>query len=250
MNEPRVVAVVPTYNERESLPRLIERIEGFHLSLDVMVVDDASPDGTGAWAQARASVDPRVRVIQRPKKEGIGQAYLAGFAQALRAGYDVVIQMDGDLSHRVEDLPRLLEPVLSGRCDLSLGSRYVRGGGTAGWGWHRRLLSRFGNFYARSILGVSIRDLTSGFKCCRAEWVRALEAWSPRMRGYGFQIEQTYRLLRAGARVQEVPILFVERAHGTSKMGLRIAGEAVWGVWRLRLGAPGARAGAALWPFR
>jgi dolichol-phosphate mannosyltransferase len=230
MNEHRACVVVPTYDERENLPLVVPRILDAAPGIDVLVVDDNSPDGTGAIADELASREPRVRVLHRPRKEGLGRAYLAGFADALAAGYGRILEMDADFSHDPSCLPALL----AAKADVVLGSRYVPGGGTVNWGLGRRLLSRGGSLYARTILGVGVRDLTGGFKCFRREVLEKLDLPSVRSTGYAFQIELTYRALRRGFRVVEVPITFVDRRVGKSKMSRRIVAEALWMVWKIR----------------
>ncbi|HZX97199.1 MAG TPA: polyprenol monophosphomannose synthase [Myxococcales bacterium] len=233
MNEARACVVLPTYNERENLPGIVPRILEASPRLDVLVVDDNSPDGTGALADALAARDPRVRVLHRQRKEGLGRAYLAGFAQALAAGYGRILEMDADFSHDPARLPALLEA----DADVALGSRYVPGGGTVNWGFGRRLLSRGGSLYARTILGIPVRDLTGGFKCFRRVVLEKLDLASVRSSGYAFQIELTYRALRRGFKVVEVPITFVDRRVGKSKMSRRIVAEALWMVWKIRFDA-------------
>ena len=231
-NSDRACVVLPTYDERENLARIVPAILAAAPELDVLVVDDSSPDGTGALADELAARDRRVRVLHRPRKQGLGRAYLAGFDVALREGYRRILEMDADFSHDPAALPALL--AASRDADLVLGSRYVPGGGTANWGLGRRLLSRGGSFYARTILGVPIRDLTGGFKCFRREVLERIDLPSVRTAGYAFQIELTYRALRRGFRVVEVPILFTDRRVGQSKMTRAIVLEALWKVWSLR----------------
>jgi len=237
----RVLVVVPTYNERDNLAALCARIRHTLPGADLLVVDDASPDGTGALADDLARGDARIRVLHRPGKLGLGTAYREGFRLALREAYAFVFEIDADFSHAPEDLPRLLEAARAG-ADLAIGSRYVKGGGTRNWGFARKLLSRGGSLYARTILGVSVRDLTSGFKCFRGEALAALDLEALHSEGYAFQIEVTYRLLRQGRRVTEVPIVFVDRRVGQSKMSGGIVLEAVGVVWRLRFAGPPRRA--------
>jgi len=230
VNESRACVVLPTYNERENLPQIVPAILAAAPEVDVLVVDDDSPDGTGALADELAARDRRVRVLHRPHKEGLGRAYLAGFADALARGYGRILEMDADFSH---DPARL--PVLLGTdADLVLGSRYVPGGGTVNWGVGRRMLSRGGSLYARAILGVPVRDLTGGFKCFRRRTLQALDLGSVRSNGYAFQIELTYRAIRRGFKVVEVPIVFVDRRVGKSKMSRGIVAEALWMVWKIR----------------
>jgi dolichol-phosphate mannosyltransferase len=228
--------VLPTYNEAENLERFVRAVLDAAPELRVLVVDDSSPDGTGEIADRLAVELPAVEVLHREAKEGLGRAYLAGFARALEAGAGLVLEMDADFSHDPADLPRLLEA--AGEADLVLGSRYVPGGGVADWGLLRRTISRGGCWYARVLLGVPVRDLTGGFKCFHRRVLEALELDDVHADGYGFQIELTYRALQRGFTVKEVPIVFRDRQAGTSKMSARIALEAVWKVPALRLRKP------------
>jgi dolichol-phosphate mannosyltransferase len=230
VNENRACVVLPTYNERENLPQIVPAILAASPAVDVLVVDDNSPDGTGALADALAARDRRVRVLHRPRKDGLGRAYLAGFAGALRSGYGRIVEMDADFSHDPARLPVLLAT----DADLVLGSRYIAGGGTVNWGLGRRVLSRGGSLYARTILGVPVRDLTGGFKCFRRQALERLDLGSVRSSGYAFQIELTFRAIRRGFKVVEVPITFVDRRVGKSKMSRRIVAEALWMVWKIR----------------
>jgi len=230
VNENRACVVLPTYNERENLLRIVPAILAASSELDVLVVDDSSPDGTGALADELAARDPRVRVLHRQRKEGLGRAYLAGFAEVLGAGYGRILEMDADFSHDPARLPALLGT----DADLVLGSRYVPGGSTVNWGLGRRILSRGGSLYARTILGLPIRDLTGGFKCFRRRVLEGLDLASVRSSGYAFQIELTYRAIKRGFKVLEVPITFVDRRVGKSKMSRRIVAEALWMVWKIR----------------
>ena len=231
-NAGRACVVLPTYDERENLPAIVPAILATSPELDVLVVDDDSPDGTGLLADQLAVREPRVRVLHRARKEGLGRAYLAGFEVALRAGYGRILEMDADFSHEPGRLPALL--AASRDADLVLGSRYVPGGGTSHWGVWRRLLSRGGSLYARIILGVRVRDLTGGFKCFRREVLERIDLGTVTSAGYAFQIELTYRALRAGFRVVEVPIVFADRRIGQSKMSRAIVFEALWKVWLIR----------------
>jgi len=232
--------VVPTYNEAENLEALLSAVLpalGAGASdPHVLVVDDDSPDGTGRLAERLAAADPRVHVLHHGAKAGLGRAYIAGFKHALAAGADLVLEMDADLSHDPADLPRLL--ARSAGADIVLGSRYAPGGGVADWGLGRRLLSRGGSLYARTVLGVGVRDLTGGFKCFRRDVLAALDLDGVRANGYVFQIEMTFRALHAGFTVAEVPIVFRERAAGSSKMTAAVALEAIWKVPALRLRLP------------
>jgi dolichol-phosphate mannosyltransferase len=198
----------------------------------ILVVDDGSPDGTGDIADRLAAELPQVEVLHRTAKEGLGRAYLAGFERVIESGADLVLEMDADFSHDPKDLPRLIEA--SSDADLVLGSRYVPGGGVTDWGLFRQLLSRGGSWYARVVLGVPVRDLTGGFKCFRRRTLEGIDYRNTHADGYGFQIEITYRAIKAGFRVKEVPIVFRDRTEGTSKMSPRIAIEAVWKVPALR----------------
>jgi dolichol-phosphate mannosyltransferase len=225
---------LPTYNERENLERMLRTL--VPLDVRVLVIDDSSPDGTGELADRLAAELPGVSVLHRPRKEGLGPAYLAGFREALASDVDYVLEMDCDFSHDPADVPRLVEACEAG-ADLALGSRYVEGGGTVNWGRGRRLVSAGGSLYARALLGVGIRDLTGGFKCFRRRVLEHLDLEAIHSKGYAFQIELTYRALRAGFRVVEVPIVFTDRTHGQSKMSHGIFLEAVGRVPALRLAA-------------
>jgi dolichol-phosphate mannosyltransferase len=230
---PRVTVVTPTYNERETLPRLADRVLALGPEYALLVVDDDSPDGTGKIADGIAAANPgRVSVLHRAGKEGIGPAYIAGFRAALAAGSPLIAQMDADLSHDAADLPRLAAAADS--ADLVIGSRYTAGGATEGWSAWRRAMSLWGCRYAKAVLGVPIDDLTGGFKVWRRETLAALDLSRIAADGYGFQIETTLRAMRAGARVAEVPIVFHERAAGQSKISRHIVAEAAVLVWRLR----------------
>ncbi|MBB6052066.1 polyprenol monophosphomannose synthase [Armatimonas rosea] len=230
--------VIPTYNEKENLPTLVTQLREQVPTAHLLIVDDGSPDGTGSMADSYAATDSQVHVLHRTTKDGLGRAYVAGFTWGLEKGYTRLVQMDADLSHNPCDVPRLL----AADADLVIGSRYVAGGGTANWGLGRRLLSRGGCLYARTILGLPLQDLTGGFKCWRRAALEAVNLPEIRSNGYSFQIEMTWRALQAGFRATEVPILFTDRVDGVSKMSKRIVFEAVGMVWRLRLGsAPAAK---------
>ncbi len=232
----RVLIVTPTYNERENLEAFVGDVLGVLPEAHVMIVDDASPDGTGRLADEMAEADPRVRVLHRPGKLGIGSAYIDAFRQGMAAGYDVLFEMDTDLSHDPRYLPDFLAAIDDG-ADVVIGSRNIPGGGVEGWGFGRHVLSKGGSLYSRTILGLPIRDLTSGYKAFRAPVLRAVDLDRVRSEGYSFQIELTYRALRKGFAVREVPIVFVDRRAGHSKMSRRIFAEAVGMVWKLRLEA-------------
>jgi dolichol-phosphate mannosyltransferase len=240
--------ILPTYNEAENLETVVAAArtalstaapEGFR----ILVVDDSSPDGTGHLADRLAAEHRDVEVLHRRQREGLGPAYLAGFARALTGGAGYVIEMDSDLSHDPADIPRLLDAVRAG-AGLALGSRYAGGGDIADWGPLRRAVSRGGSWYARRVLQTSVRDLTGGFKCFRAEVLTAIDLPTVRSVGYAFQVELTYRTLRAGFDVVEVPIVFRDRRLGESKMSWRIALEAVWLVPALRYGGRSVRRAA------
>jgi dolichol-phosphate mannosyltransferase len=237
MDVPRAVVCLPTYNERENLEAMVDAL-GVVLDTArdrVLVIDDSSPDGTGELADGLACELEWVDVLHRPVKQGLGPAYVAGFRRALAAEAELVLEMDCDFSHDPSDVPRLIDA--TGDADLVLGSRYARGGGTENWGLGRRIVSRGGCLYAQALLGVRVRDLTGGFKCFRREALEAIDLDALSARGYGFQIETTYRVLRAGMRVTEVPIRFADRRVGESKMTGTIVAEAMWMVPVLRLRA-------------
>ncbi len=224
---------LPTYDERENLAPMIDAILAAAPQVDVLVIDDNSPDGTGRLADEIAAREPRVKVLHRAGKEGLGRAYLAGFAWALARDYRLVLEMDCDFSHDPAYLPGML--AAAGQADLVLGSRYVKGGGTVNWGLLRKLISRGGSLYARTILGLPVRDLTGGFKCFRREVLEAIDLPTVECTGYAFQIELTYRAARRGFRIQELPIVFADRRVGHSKMSRRIVLEAIRKVWSIRL---------------
>ncbi len=224
---------LPTYDERDNVEPITRAILDATPDVDVLVIDDNSPDGTGAIADAIAAREPRVHVLHRAGKEGLGKAYLAGFAWALARGYRFVLEMDADFSHNPAYLPAMLE--LAQGADLVLGSRNVPGGGTVNWGAGRKLLSRGGSLYARTILGLPVRDLTGGFKCFRREVLEAIDLATVQCSGYAFQIELTYRASRKGFRVVEMPIVFEDRRVGQSKMSRRIVLEAIRKVWSIRM---------------
>lgn len=230
---PKVLIVIPTYNERDNLQTLCERIHEHLPVAHILVVDDNSPDGTGELAEELTRKDPRHHVLRRPGKLGLGSAYLAGFQYALKEGYEYVFEMDADFSHDPVYLPHLLEAAME-RADVVIGSRRVPGGGTENWGLGRRLISAGGSLYARTILGLGVNDLTSGFKCFRRQVLESLDLAAVRSEGYSFQIEMTYRAICRGFKVEEVPIIFVDRRVGQSKMSKKIFFEALGMVFRLR----------------
>jgi dolichol-phosphate mannosyltransferase len=230
----RVTVVIPTYNERENLPHIAAAVT--HQGYRLLVVDDSSPDGTGELATRLAAQDPKVSVLIRPSKQGLGPAYAAGFDRALADGAEIVVEMDADFSHDPKDLPRLVMAVDDG-ADLAIGSRYVPGGSTPDWPWSRRLISKGGNLYARLMLGAPIRDATAGFRAFRAESLGRLPYREAQASGYAFQVEMAWKAHQMGLDVVEVPISFRDRTRGTSKMGTGIVLEAmrlvtVWGIRR------------------
>jgi dolichol-phosphate mannosyltransferase len=229
----RPLVCLPTYNERENLERMVRAL-GEH-GVSVLVIDDSSPDGTGELADRLAQELDHVDVLHRPRKEGLGPAYLAGFRHALAGGAELILEMDCDFSHDPADVPRLLAAVEE--ADVAVGSRYVPGGSVRNWGLVRRFVSAGGSFYARVLLGVGVRDLTAGFKCYRRAVLETIDLDAISSLGYAFQIETTYRAQRAGFRVVEVPIAFADREHGGSKMSKGIVLEAMWKVPALRLRA-------------
>ena len=233
----RVVMVIPTYNEFMNLRWIVERLRTAQPGVDVMVVDDDSPDGTGRLADSLAADVPQISVLHRESKAGLGPAYAAGFDRALADGAEIVIEMDADFSHDPADLPRLVKAIDEG-ADIAIGSRYVAGGSTPDWPLIRRLISRGGNFYARLMLGIPVRDATAGFRAFTAEALGELPYRAAEASGYGFQVEMAWRANQRGLKIIEVPISFRDRARGTSKMGLPIVLEAmrlvtVWGIARL-----------------
>lgn len=233
---PRTLVVTPTYNEAENLPRFVEAVRQALPEADLLVVDDDSPDGTGRIADELAGQDTHVRVMHRPGKLGLGTAYLDAFKRGLADGYDRFFEMDADLSHDVRHLPAF-EEALSAGYDVVIGSRNIPGGGVQGWGPLRHFVSKGGSLYARLVLGLPVRDLTSGYKAFSRRALEAIDLERVRSNGYSFQIEMTYRAIRRGMRVREVPIVFVDRTVGRSKMSRRIFVEAAGVVWKLRADA-------------
>jgi len=233
----RALVVIPTYNERDTLPRVIAGVMDAPVDVDVLIVDDNSPDGTGQIADGLAADHDHVRVLHRPGKQGLGPAYRAGLGWGLEQGYDVLVEMDADLSHDPVHLPELVAGTAT--ADLVLGSRYVPGGGTRNWPWHRRALSSGGNRYVRTVTGVPAHDGTSGYRAFRREVLEEIDLGALRSDGYSFQLETLLRAWRAGFHIAEVPIVFVERTHGASKISRAIVVEALWRV--LRWGVTGPR---------
>jgi len=228
----RALVCLPTYNEQDNVVPMTEAILAATPDVDVLIIDDNSPDGTGRLADGIAAREPRVKVLHRAGKEGLGKAYLAGFEWALGHGYELILEMDADFSHDPKYLPGMLEAARS--ADLVLGSRNIPGGGTVNWGVGRKIISRGGSFYARTILGIPVRDLTGGFKCFHRKVLESIDLPTVECSGYAFQIELTFRALRRGFRVVEFPIVFVDRRVGQSKMSKRIVLEALGKVWSIR----------------
>ena len=232
----RTLVVIPTYNERENIEKLIGRLLHLEPALEVLIVDDNSPDGTGQLADKFAQRENRVHVLHRPQKSGIGPAYIAGFKWGLGKGYSYLIEMDADLSHRPRYLPAFLEHLKT--WDVVVGSRWIPGGRIAKWAWHRVLLSRLANIYASWVLGLPIRDLTGGFNCYRREVLERIDLDEIHSDGYSFQIEMKYRTAKNHSRILEIPITFTDRKAGDSKISKRIVWEALLLVWRLKFTVP------------
>lgn len=228
----KTLIVVPTYNERENIERLLDRVLAVADAIEVLVVDDNSPDGTAAAVAAYMQKNSRVHILNRPGKQGLGPAYIAGFRWALARDYDVIMEMDADLSHRPRYLPAFLETIQ--RCDIAVGSRWVRGGKIANWPFHRVWLSRMASLYSRLILGIHVRDMTAGFIAYRRQVLENLNLETIRADGYSFQIEMKYRAYQRGYKICEIPITFTDRRIGQSKISRRIVFEALLLVWFLR----------------
>jgi dolichol-phosphate mannosyltransferase len=229
----RCIVVIPTYNECENLELIVPEVLRQDPRIEVLVVDDNSPDGTGEVAQRLADADTRVHVLHRPKKQGLGPAYRAGFGEALKLGADWVVQMDADFSHPPEVLKTMLDEIRD--ADVVLGSRYLNGITVVNWPIERILISYFGNWYVKKITRLSISDTTGGFRCMRSAWLKRVGFERIRSDGYAFQIELNYRLVKFGARIKEIPFFFLDRTRGTSKLTLRIGLEALWVAWWLRI---------------
>ena len=230
----RVLVVTPTYLEAENIEEFLERLRAAAPDVDVLVVDDNSPDGTADLAEKTGARLGRIDVLRRPEKIGLGDAYRAGFALGMDRGYEMLVQIDADLSHDPRALPGLLAAVEDG-ADLAIGSRYVPGGSIPNWSWHRKMLSRWGNRYAAGVLGMPINDATSGFRVYRADVLSKVDYASTRAKGYGFQIELAYRVWRHGGRIDQLPIVFTDRVRGVSKMTWQVAVEELtlvtgWGI--------------------
>jgi len=229
----RAIVVIPTYNEAENLPLLVPLVLTQDDRLEILVVDDNSPDGTGKLADELAQDDPRVHVLHRAAKQGLGAAYRAGLARALELGADCIVQMDCDFSHPPDVLPQMLREIETH--DVVLGSRYLNGITVVNWPIERILISWFGNWYARKITGLPVSDTTGGFRCMRRELLERVGVERIRSDGYAFQIELNYRFVKAGARIKQLPFFFVDRTRGSSKLSMRIGLEALWIVWWLRI---------------
>ncbi len=229
----KTLVIFPTYNEKQNILAIIEAVFGQNIEgLDILVVDDNSPDGTGDLVAAQAGREPRLHLLRRDKKMGLGTAYVAGFRYALARDYERIIEMDADFSHDPKDLSRLL--AASAASDIVIGSRYITGVNVVNWPLKRLLLSMFASYYTRSITGLPLRDCTAGFKCFRREVLETIELDRIQSDGYSFQIEMNFRAWVKGFRILEIPIIFVDRAAGTSKMSKRILREAIWMVWKLK----------------
>jgi dolichol-phosphate mannosyltransferase len=228
------LVIIPTYNERGNIEKLIKEIFNQNLLLDILIVDDNSPDGTGDLVEELRKNEPRLFILHRLAKEGIGQAYLAGFKWALEHNYEYIFEMDADFSHQPKYLKDFLAAIKEN--DLVLGSRYIKGGGTVGWPWYRKLISRLGSLYAQLILGLKVKDLTGGFKCFRRKVLESIDLDKVKSSGFTFQIEMTYRAYKKGFRIKEIPIFFIEREFGKSKFSKKIFREALIRVWLLRIG--------------
>jgi len=229
----KAIVIVPTYNEAENIANLIDKIFSVDSNLNILVVDDNSPDGTAEIVKRISEKDPRVHLIKRPGKLGLGTAYIEGFKYALANGYEAIFEMDADFSHNPEDIPRFLDALED--ADLVIGSRYLTGVNVINWPLRRLMLSYFANLYTRIITGMPVRDATGGYKCFRAEALKQIDLDKIKTNGYGFQIEMNFRFWAKGFRVKEIPIVFVDRRNGVSKMNKKIILEAVFLVWKLKL---------------
>ena len=230
---PRKIVIIPTYNERQNVPALVPEVLAQDPEIEILIVDDSSPDGTGAVVTDMRAHEPRLHLLTRPGRQGLGPAYKDGFRWAIAHDADLIVQMDADFSHNPAMLPRFFNDIAG--YDLVLGSRYVQGITVVNWPIERLLLSYFGNAYTRRVLGMSVRDATGGFKCWRRAALEAIDLEDVRSNGYAFQIEMTYRASTRGLRIREIPIIFADRTRGESKMTKRISLEALWIVWWLRL---------------
>ena len=228
----KTLVIIPTYKERENIERIVPQVLEQDPSIHILVVDDGSPDGTGEIADQMAKSNDRIHVLHRREKGGLGTAYIAGFKYALKEGYDLILEMDCDFSHDPKSLPEFLEAIRD--ADLVLGSRYISGVNVINWPMSRLLLSYYANVYSRWVTGLPVRDATGGFKCYRREVLQAINLDKVRSNGYSFQIEMSFRAWKKGFKIKEIPIIFVDRKAGQSKMSKKIVREAIWMVWRLR----------------
>ncbi len=231
--DPKTLVIVPTYNERENLPALVKKIFSLPVKIDLLIVDDNSPDGTGKMADGFAQQHPGLHVLHRAEKNGLGRAYLAGFKWALERDYDFIMEMDGDFSHNPEDIPAFIQTALDEQADCVIGSRYRKGIRVINWPLKRLILSMGAGMYVRAITGLPLSDPTGGFKLFRREALRSLDLEAVRSNGYSFQIELSHKLWRQGLKIAETPIIFTDRFHGSSKMSKKIVREALGMVWRL-----------------
>lgn len=227
------IVVIPTYNEAENIISLIEELHKVVDDLHILVVDDNSPDGTAVLVKSLMAVDNRIHIIERPVKNGLGTAYCKGFAWALENGFDVILEMDADFSHNPDVIPNMIKEIEN--YDLVIGSRYITGVNVVNWPLSRLILSYGANLYTRIITGMPVKDATGGFKCFRAEVLRKIDLTKVKSNGYGFQIEMNFRLWKKGARIKEIPIIFIDRRSGVSKMNKKIIYEAIFLVWKLKL---------------
>ncbi len=231
----KALIVIPTYNELENIEQIVSAVFAAHAAVDILIVDDNSPDGTGAAVKQMMQTESRLHLMERAGKMGLGTAYCQGFIWALERGYEVVFEMDADFSHDPQEIPRFLQEIE--HMDLVIGSRYVSGVNVVNWPMQRLLLSWFANLYTSVITRMPIKDATGGFKCFRAEVLRRIDLTQIRSNGYAFQIEMNFKIWRTGARIKEIPIIFIDRRSGISKMSKNIIWEAAWLVWKLKLGS-------------
>lgn len=229
----KTLIIIPTYNELENLPKLLPAVLSKDISVNVLIVDDNSPDGTAAFVENEMKSNDRIHLLKRSSKQGLGTAYIAGFKYALKNGFDLIFEMDADFSHDPNEIPKFLEEMKNS--DLVLGSRYITGVNVINWPMRRLLLSWFANLYTRAITGMSVHDATGGYKCFRKEVLQAIDLNKVTSNGYAFQIEMTFKAWKKGFRIKEIPIIFVDRVKGNSKMSKKIVREAVTMVWKLRL---------------
>lgn len=233
--DPKTLVIVPTYNERDNLPAMVARVMALPAHIEMLVVDDNSPDGTGQIADELAAKHPRLQVLHRAEKNGLGRAYIAGFKWALERDYELIMEMDGDFSHNPDDIPKFIESAVRENADCVLGSRYSNGIRVINWPLKRLILSMGAGVYVRVITGMPFSDPTGGFKCFRRRALQSLDLDAVRSNGYSFQIELTHKLWRSGMKIAEVPIIFLDRFQGSSKMSSKIVREALFMVWRLWL---------------